>query len=109
MLDPESYHITIALFPRFLGLIYFFAFGAFLFQIKGLLCKNGILPISDFLEMLRERLPRRCYYLVPTLFWLNASDKMIVGLIIAGTVLSVALMGGLYPWLILLLLYILYL
>lgn len=109
MFDPSSYTIIASFFPRLLGLIYFFAFGAFLFQIKGLLGSKGILPISNFLSLVRENYPRSYFRLVPTAFWLNSSDAALMAVIVGGTALSVLLMLGIFPWLMLILLYILYL
>lgn len=109
MFTPESYTIASELFVRLLGFIYFFAFGAFLFQIKGLLGTHGILPVSTFLYWVKRSYPRRCYTLVPTLFWLNSSNAMLMAVVAAGTLLSVLLMGGIFPPLMLFLLYFLYL
>ena len=109
MFDPASYTFAAALFPRLLGFIYFCAFGAFLFQIKGLISSNGILPLADHLSWLRKQLPKRCYRLAPTLFWLNCSDQALMAVIAIGTALSVLLMFGIFPPLLLLLLYVLYL
>jgi lipase maturation factor 1 len=92
-----------------LGFIYFFAFGAFLFQIKGLIGKNGILPINDYLHLIRRAYPKQYYHLLPTCFWLNSSDQALMGVVITGTALSVLLMFGATPSLCLILLYLLYL
>jgi hypothetical protein len=109
MFSPDDYTIAISFFLRLLGAIYFFAFGAFLFQIKGLLGKNGILPIVEHLNLLKRDYPKRCYRLVPTLFWLNSSDTMLMAVVSIGTLLSVLLMLGVFPPLLLFLLYVLYL
>lgn len=109
MFTPESYTIALSLFVRLLGFIYFFAFGAFLFQIKGLIGEHGILPITRHLEWLKKNYPKRCYRLVPTVFWLNSSDKALMSVVALGMVLSVLLMLGVYTALILFLLYFLYL
>ncbi|HEV8052636.1 MAG TPA: lipase maturation factor family protein, partial [Parachlamydiaceae bacterium] len=73
MFSPESYTIALSLFIRSLGAIYFFAFGAFLFQIKGLLGENGILPINGHLSWVKKHYSKRCYKLIPSLFWFNSS------------------------------------
>lgn len=109
MFTPEDYTFAATLFLRLLGFIYFWAFGAFLFQIKGLIGTNGILPLDRYLHWLRIKLPRRCYTLVPTIFWLNSSDRALMTVVASGTVLSVLLMCGVYPPIILILLYVLYL
>ena len=109
MLEPQEYLIGSKLFIQSLGLIYFFAFGAFLFQIRGLLGSKGILPVYRFLRLVRLHAGNKRFYLVPNIFWINSSDKALIGVIIAGTVLSVLLVFNIYPPLVILLLYILYL
>lgn len=109
MFTPESYTFAAALLPRLLGFIYFCAFGAFLFQIKGLIGSKGILPLSTFLAWVKRQIPGQRYRLLPTLFWINSSDRAILSLVVSGTVLSVLLMVGICPPLMLLLLYVLYL
>lgn len=109
MFSPESYTIIATFFPRLLGLIYFFAFGAFLFQIKGLIGSNGILPVTPFLEAVRYNYPKRYFKILPTVFWINSSDKALMAVVATGTILSVLLMLGIFPPLLLILLYILYL
>lgn len=109
MLDPSSSSIAIDLFFRLLGFVYLFAIGAFLDQIRGLLGQEGILPISGFLEALKRRFGKKVYYLVPTLFWLNSSDKMLTGTVLVGIAASLCLIAGFAtPWM-LLLLFILFL
>lgn len=98
------------IFIRLLGFVYFCAFGAFIFQIKGLLGKEGILPITRFLDFIQVRYSKEHYRLkFPTLFWFNNSDKALLAVVYSGTFLSVLLMFGIYPPPILLMLYILYL
>jgi hypothetical protein len=41
------------LFLRALGLIYFSAFFALLFQVRGLIGSQGILPAADYLQTVR--------------------------------------------------------
>lgn len=109
MFTPESYTIAAALFPKLLGLIFFFAFGAFLFQIKGLIGAHGILPVDKFLDWIRIRYPKKCYTIAPTLLWINCSDRALMGIVALGTGLSVLLICGIMPAFLLLLLYVLYL
>jgi len=109
MFTPENYTYASILFPRLLGLIFFFAFGAFLFQIRGLIGSKGILPIENFLRAVKLQMPKSWYYELPTVFWFNCSDTALMAVVATGTFLSVLLMLGVFPPLILLLLYILYL
>lgn len=109
MWNPEAYTTAALFLPRLLGLIYFFAIGAFLFQIKGLLGKNGILPVKDYLNYFRLHSSRKIYFYIPSLFWFNASDRALMGLTFFGTFLSLLLMLGFYPSVLLGLLFIIYL
>ena len=105
-LNPSSYSIAIGLFTRLLGLIYLIAYIPFLFQICGLIGKDGILPITSYLEFIKSRAGNKRFYYVPTLLWLHASDKALLFLIWSGIVLGVLLMCGVFPPIILLLLYL---
>lgn len=109
MWNPESYTIAAALLPRLLGFIYFFAFGAFLFQIRGLIGEKGILPVIDYLNHFRRYYPYKRFFYIPTLFWLDASDRALMGLTIVGTFISIVLMLGFYPATCLAFLFLLYL
>lgn len=109
MFNTESYTLIAALFPRLLGLIYFFAFAPFLLQIKGLIGSKGILPLSDYFGALKERYPFKCYLYAPSLFWLTPSNGMLISVTALGTLFSVGLILGMYPSLLLFLVYVFYL
>lgn len=110
VLDFGTYYTAAAIFPRLLGVIYFFVFGAFLFQVRGLLGENGILPIENFLRFVHSRIggAKRFYY-VPSIFWWKASDAILFVTMVLGTILSILLMLDVAPPLMLALLYILHL
>lgn len=108
MRDPQAYLISSKFFLQLLGAIYFFAFGAFLLQIRGLLGKDGILPVERFLMMLRINLGKKSFYKAPTVFWINSSDAALIAVTAAGAILSILLLLNIYPPLTLTLLYILY-
>lgn len=109
MFNPESYSIAAALFIRMLGIIYFFALGALIFQVKGLIGKNGILPLSKYLNLMAKRYPKKKFLYAPTLFWINSSDYALLGVLAFGTFLSLCLILGIYPPLMLFLLYFIHL
>lgn len=109
MFTPESYTIIAEWFPRLLGFIYFFAFGAFLFQIKGLIGEKGILPLKEYLDFISSYYPKKKYYILPTVFWLDSSNRSLMLVTAAGTLFSIFLLLGFLPSLMLILLYILYL
>ena len=82
------------LFLRGLGCIYLIAFLSLWVQIHGLVGSNGILPAEQYLEAVRQQIGTEGYYLVPTLFWLNASDACLNFLCASGVVLSLVLIAG---------------
>jgi len=84
------------LFLRALGLIYFSAFFALLFQVKGLIGMHGILPAAEFLADARSVGPLHFWY-VPSLLWINSSDHMLMALMWVGLVASILLIANLWP------------
>ncbi len=92
-----QYILTRWLFLRCLGLIYLVAFASLAVQIPGLLGSRGLLPAADFLRAAGIALGGRRVWLLPTLAWLDASDRFLVLLCGTGTALSVLLMLGVAP------------
>lgn len=93
---PANRLISRWLFLRALGLIYFSAFLALIFQVRGLIGTQGILPAADYLRgglglgMLR-------FWYVPTLLWISASDPMLTTLCWAGLLASILLVLNVWP------------
>ncbi len=109
MFDPENYTLATHLFVRLLGLIYFFTFFGFCFQIKGLLGKWGILPAEEYLTLVRNYYKKNRFFAVPSLFWLDASDRALVGVAVLGSIGSILLVFGVFPAVLLPVLFFLYL
>ncbi len=83
-------------FLRALGLIYFSAFLALIFQVRGLIGTQGILPAADYLHGgLSLGLLR--YWYVPTLLWLSSTDHMLTTLCWAGLFASILLVVNVWP------------
>ena len=104
-----TYHITRQVFLRALGLVFLIAFVSLWTQVEGLIGTNGVSPVARFLPAAREQLGPSAPYVLPTLFWLNASDQFLHIVCGAGVALSLVLMAGLLPALALLLLFVCYL
>lgn len=85
------------IFLRFLGFIYFSSFYALLFQIKGLIGPNGLLPAADYLEAVGQAFPWAKYDFAPTLFWWSASDRVLMIVMWAGLIASLLLFLNLWP------------
>lgn len=107
--EPPVYHLLTWLFLRLFGLIFLAAFFSFAMQASGLIGSNGILPLRSFLGAVYTQFGALSYWLLPNLFWLNASDTMIQVVSWSGVVVSLLLILNILPRISLLLLYILYL
>jgi hypothetical protein len=82
---------------RALGLIYFSAFYSLLFQIRGLIGPNGVLPAQDYLEAVAAALSWHRLWFAPTLLWLGASDHALMALCWAGIVASLLIVFNAWP------------
>ena len=69
------------LFLRAFGLIYFSAFFSLVFQIRGLIGPDGILPAGQYLQAVAQAFGHasRLWY-APTLLWFSSSSTMLVTL-----------------------------
>jgi hypothetical protein len=85
------------IFLRALGLIYFSAFYSLLFQIKGLIGPNGILPATDYLKAVAAALPAQKFWFAPTMFWFSATDRSLMAVCWLGVVASILLVANLWP------------
>lgn len=86
------------LFLRVLGAIYFSAFFSLLFQIRGLIGPQGILPAGPYLQAVAQSLGhwQRLWY-APTFLWLSSGSAMLNALCWVGMVASVLLILNLWP------------
>lgn len=83
---------------RALGLIYFSAFYSLIFQTKGLIGPNGILPAASYLSVLPQYFPGpKRFWFAPTLLWLNSSNHMLMLVCWVGIVASIAVILNLWP------------
>src|SRR5215510_1627563 len=85
------------IFLRGLGLIYFSAFYSLVFQIRGLLGPNGLLPAGSYLEEVAKAIGPARFWYAPTLLWLNSSSHALVALCWVGMVAAILLTLNLLP------------
>ena len=86
------------LFLRALGVIYFSAFYSLLFQIRGLIGSEGILPAGDYLHAVAQSLgPWMRLWYAPTVLWWSSGNAALVALCWAGLVASLLLVLNLWP------------
>ncbi len=77
-LEPQRTILVSFLFLRGLGLIYAAAFYSLAVQILGLVGRDGILPLPEYLAAARDGWGAEAYWQLPTLFWLDQSDALLV-------------------------------
>src|SRR5438067_10977487 len=85
------------IFLRALGLIYFSAFYSLVFQIRGLIGPQGILPANEYLEAVGRTYPSSRFWFAPTVFWLSTSNHMLMAVCWIGLLASVLLFLNLWP------------
>jgi hypothetical protein len=85
------------IFLRALGIFYFSAFYSLLFQIKGLIGPNGILPAGDYLQAVSAAFHFWRIWFAPTLFWFGSSDRALMLVCWVGAIASLLLVANVWP------------
>ena len=85
------------LFLRAMGAIYFSAFFSLIFQIRGLIGREGILPASDYLQAVEHSFGHARFWFAPTLLWFSSGPQMLMVLCWAGVVASLLLALNVWP------------
>jgi lipase maturation factor 1 len=94
---PRGRLIPRWIFLRALALIYFSAFYSLLFQIKGLIGPEGILPAQQYLAAIAQQLGLARYWYAPSLYWISAGNALLMAVTGIGLVASVAAFCNLWP------------
>lgn len=94
---PREVVVARWLFVRSMAGIYFSAFFALIFQVRGLVGPNGILPAGPYLKQIAEMARARRFWLAPTLLWLAPDSHLLTALIWLGLVASVLAFLNLWP------------
>src|SRR6202022_3315784 len=86
------------LFLRALGLIYFSAFFSLIFQIRGLIGPQGILPANEYLEAVAHSIGTYArLWFAPTLLWFSSSSQMLIALCWMGMLASLLVVVSVWP------------
>ena len=94
----RSHLIPRWIFLRALGLIYFSAFYSLLFQIRGLIGPDGILPALQYLQAVDRSLPGFTrFWFAPTLLWLSTSNHMLIEITVVGLLSSLLVIANVRP------------
>jgi hypothetical protein len=95
---PRNRFIPRWLFLRALGLIYFSAFFSLVFQIRGLIGTNGILPADEYLRAVGHSLGAMSrVWFAPTVLWISAGNYLLVALCWIGMFASLLLVVNVWP------------
>ncbi len=84
------------LFLRGLGLVYFSAFLALVFQVLGMSGSGGILPASQYLHALHG-IGNQRFWFAPTVLWWSSSDHALVALVWVGLLASILVTINVLP------------
>ncbi len=108
--SKESYWLTRFVILRLLGLVYAAAFFSAVKQMLPLIGSNGLLPLNLFLGQVQNALgsPLSGFFRLPSIFWLNSSDGMLLGVSWIGFALSCLVALGYANALVMTLLWVLY-
>src|SRR6185436_72561 len=92
-----SYWLTRFAILRLLGLVYLVAFLSLARQVLPLVGHAGLLPADLYLAEVGRQLGSRLdgFFRLPTLFWLDVSDRLLVVLAWVGVGLSALVVAGL--------------
>ena len=86
------------IFLRALAGIYFSAFLALYFQIRGLIGPNGILPAHSLLTAIARQAPGLArFWYAPTLFWQSSDSRMMMAVVWIGLAASVIAFVNVWP------------
>lgn len=100
LFDPEfgsqNHFVARCLFLRALGLVYFSAFFALLFQVRGLIGTQGILPAAEYLHEVSSLGALRFWY-APTLLWFSSGNTMLMAICWGGVIASLLLFVNIWP------------
>jgi lipase maturation factor 1 len=95
---PSDRLIPRWIFLRALGCIYFSAFFSLVFQIRGLIAPDGILPADQYLQAVAHSLGyARGIWFAPTVLWIGSGPHMLSGLCWVGMIASVLLVLNAWP------------
>jgi hypothetical protein len=85
------------IFLRALALIYLSAFYSLIFQIRGLIGPQGILPAGEYLRAVGESAGRGRFWYAPTLFWLSSGSHMLMAICWIGLAASIVVVSNVWP------------
>lgn len=107
--ERESWLLARRVFLGGIALTYLVAFGSLARQVLGLFGSDGLVPLAERMQLLRERVTGWERLELPTLLWFGASDVALRALCWAGLTAAALALLGFMPRLLLGLCWVLYL
>src|SRR5277367_4243738 len=94
---PTDRFLSRWIFLRALGLIYFSAFFPLVFQIRGLIGPQGILPAREYLKSVAQHVGHARYWYVPSVLWFSSGSHMLIALCWVGMAAAALLVLNIWP------------
>lgn len=94
---PSDRFVSRWIFLRAVGAIYFSAFFSLVFQIRGLIGPEGILPASEYLKSVAEQVGHARYWYAPGFLWFSSNSLTLTGLCWVGMAAAVLLVINVWP------------
>ncbi|HZU41853.1 MAG TPA: lipase maturation factor family protein [Terriglobales bacterium] len=94
---PTTRFLPRWLFLRALGIIYFSAFFSLIFQIRGEIGPDGILPAGEYLHMVARAYQGARFWYAPSLFWIASGPDMLMAVTWIGLIASILLFLNFWP------------
>lgn len=90
----SEYWLTRFVFLRLLSFVYFFAFLSLATQVIPLIGEKGLTPTKNYLSYVSSDSAFNSFINLPTLFWFNSSDKILLFFAWSGVILSIIILIG---------------
>jgi hypothetical protein len=94
---PSNRSLPRWIFLRALGAIYFSAFFSLVFQIRGLIGPEGILPAREYLKNIADQVGYARYWYAPSVLWFSSGSHMLMVLCWVGMAAAVLLVFNFWP------------
>jgi len=104
-----TYVLSRWLFLRLLGVVYLVAFASLVVQLRGLVGEHGLMPVNEFLARAQDTYGDGAWRLLPTLLWLDSTDRGLLIVSAGGMALAALLILDIVPLIVLPALWLLYL
>lgn len=92
---PRTYRLTRFMILRMIGLIYAVAFIVLINEVLPLIGSDGLLPVSIYLQQIKNAIGvTNGFVHLPSIFWLNDSDTMLIVCAWIGLILSIIIVMG---------------